>query len=32
MMRDIAEFESKIEFIKGQDNYVADALSRQKRR
>lgn len=28
MMRDIAEFEPRIEYIRGQDNYMADALSR----
>ncbi|CAB3998885.1 Transposon Ty3-G Gag-Pol poly [Paramuricea clavata] len=28
LMRDIAEFEPRIEFIRGQDNHMADALSR----
>ena len=28
MIRDISEFEPYIEFIRGQDNFMADALSR----
>jgi hypothetical protein len=28
LMRDIAEFERRVEFIRGQDNHMADALSR----
>jgi hypothetical protein len=30
LMRDIAEFEPRIVFIRGQDNHMADALSRMK--